>query len=99
MLTIFAPDLSKILHTFGMPAPPSDMLFDVATSALDPKLVGEVLDTMPIPSIEPADGGRRLMERIVEIGQVVMIARRSSVASGPARLLVIERGVGSDTLK
>jgi hypothetical protein len=36
---------------------------------------------------------------IVEIGQLVMIAQRSSVASGPARLLVIERGIGSDTLK
>lgn len=39
------------------------------------------------------------MERIVEIGQAVMIARRSSVASGPARPLVIERAVGSNTLK
>lgn len=45
-----------------MPVPSSDMLFDEATSALDPKLVGEVLDTMPIPSIEPADDGGLLMD-------------------------------------
>ncbi|MGO7670194.1 hypothetical protein ACC817_06500 [Rhizobium ruizarguesonis] len=44
-----------------------------------------------------ANGGRRLMERMVEIEQVVMIVQRSSVASGPARPLVIERGIGSDT--
>ncbi|WHO81282.1 hypothetical protein [Rhizobium leguminosarum] len=67
-------------------------------SSLDPELVGEVLDTMPVPSIEPANGGGRLM-RIVEIGQVVMIAPRSAVASGLARLLVIERGIGRNTLK
>lgn len=36
------------------------------------------------------------MARIVEIGQVVMIAQRSSVVSGPVRSLVIERGIGSD---
>lgn len=36
---------------------------------------------------------------IVEIGQVVMIAPRSAVASGLARLLVIERGIGRNTLK
>ncbi|MGO7616664.1 hypothetical protein ACC689_36380, partial [Rhizobium ruizarguesonis] len=47
---------------FGMPVPSSDMLFDEATSALDPKLVGEVLDTMPIPSIETADDGGLLMD-------------------------------------
>lgn len=52
---------------------------------------------MRIPSIVPADGGGLLMARIVEIGQVVMIAQRSSVSSGPARSLVIERGIGSDT--
>ena len=40
--------------------------------------------------------GGLLMARIVEIGQVVMIAQRSSVVSGPARSLVIERGIGSD---
>ncbi|MDV4160509.1 hypothetical protein [Rhizobium leguminosarum] len=67
-------------------------------SSLDPELVGEVLDTMPAPSIEPANGGGRLMG-IVEIGQVVMIAPRSAVASGLARLLVIERGIGRNTLK
>lgn len=53
---------------------------------------------MPAPSIEPANGGDRLMG-IVEIGQVVMIAPRSAVASGPARLLVIERCIDRNTLK
>ncbi|MGM5056461.1 hypothetical protein ACU8MP_15920 [Rhizobium leguminosarum] len=67
-------------------------------NSLDPEFVGEVLDTMPAPSIEPANGGGRLMG-IVEIGQVVMIAPRSAVASGPARLLVIERGIDRNTLK
>ncbi len=65
-------------------------------NSLDPEFVGEVLDTMPAPSIEPANGGGRLMG-IVEIGQVVMIAPRSAVASGPARPTVIERSIGSDT--
>jgi hypothetical protein len=46
LLTIFAPDLSKISHTFGMPASTGNL------SSLDPELVGEVLDTMLAPSIE-----------------------------------------------
>lgn len=39
------------------------------------------------------------MEWVVEIGQVVMIVQRSSIASGPGRPLVIERGISRNTLK
>jgi len=53
---------------------------------------------MPTPSSNRKWWGR-LMERIVKFGQVVMIARRSSAASSPARQLVIERGIGRNTLK
>ena len=89
----------NIAHFKDPVFPLSDMLFDEAHLSSRSELVGEVLDTMQIPSIEPADAGGRLMERMVEIGQVVMITRLSSVSSVPVWPLVIERGRDMRRLK
>lgn len=72
----------------------ADIRMPVSTgnlSSLDPELVGQVLDTMPIPSIEP------LMVAAVSWGWSRLGGQRSPVTSGPARPTVIERSIGSDT--
>ncbi|MBY5915850.1 hypothetical protein ACU8NH_16795 [Rhizobium leguminosarum] len=60
--------------------------------SLDPELVGEVLDTMPIPSIEPL-----MVAAVSWHGWSRLGGQRSPVTSGPARPTVIERSIGSDT--
>lgn len=88
----------NITHFKDPVFPPSDMLFDEApqlsirTRRRGSRYHADSFD-------RPADAGGRLMERMVEIGQVVMIARRSSVASVPAWPLVTERGRDTHRLK